>query len=100
MISPAKGELGKKMAGYVPRGKGAEAEAGSASPSGKSTPDCVGAVDATAYGTSKQTVILVNREGKVVFTERTLYTQDGAPVPEKERAVRYEFQIEGWEEDS
>ncbi|CAK4030534.1 Hypothetical predicted protein [Lecanosticta acicola] len=50
-----------------------------------------------AYGTSKQTVILVSREGKVTFVERTLYDGEGKPVSERERDNKVEFYIEGWD---
>ena len=43
------------------------------------------------YGTQKQTVVLVDRGGKVTFIERTLYDQD-AQAAASER--RYDFQIE------
>ncbi|CZT16333.1 related to mouse T10 protein [Ramularia collo-cygni] len=50
-----------------------------------------------AYGTTKQTVILVDHEGMVTFVERTLYDDSGAPLPNHERDRRIEFKIEGWE---
>jgi uncharacterized protein with NRDE domain len=48
-----------------------------------------------AYGTQKQTVILVSHEGKVTFVERTLYDGDGKRVAQ-EGDTRIEFEIEGW----
>jgi uncharacterized protein with NRDE domain len=44
------------------------------------------------YGTQKQTVVLVDRVGKVTFIEKTLYDQDAQSTESEER---YEFQIEG-----
>lgn len=49
-----------------------------------------------AYGTQKQTVVLVNTAGRVIWTERTL--RGNGPMlefPDDER--RIEFQIEGWD---
>jgi len=47
------------------------------------------------YGTQKQTVILVDQEGKVIVTERTLYGEDGKRLGKAgERKVQ--FDIEGW----
>lgn len=47
---------------------------------------------AGGYGTQKQTVVLVDRSGKVTFIERTLYDQE-AKATQSEK--KYEFQIEG-----
>ena len=49
------------------------------------------------YGTQKQTVVLVNRQGRVTFVERTLYDATGRTVamPDRDRAFR--FDIESWE---
>lgn len=49
-----------------------------------------------AYGTQKQTVILVSHEGKVTFVERTLYDGGGDLVPQADRDVKFSFHIEGW----
>jgi uncharacterized protein with NRDE domain len=46
---------------------------------------------AGGYGTQKQTVVLVDRSGKVTFIEKTLYDQDAKAAQGNER---YEFQIE------
>jgi len=49
------------------------------------------------YGTREQTVILVSREdGRVVYTERTLWDDNVQPISKNERQVREEFYIEGW----
>ncbi|USW55613.1 Putative transport and Golgi organization protein [Septoria linicola] len=97
MIPPAKGELAKQMAGYIPASTSLNAETGT---DHIDTLPPAGSVAETAYGTSKQTVILVNKEGKVIYVERSLYDQHGTPIPEDERDVRYEFNIEGWSNSS
>jgi len=49
------------------------------------------------YGTREQTVILVSREdGRVVYTERTLYDEQGEPQSREEGETKIEFHIEGW----
>ena len=49
------------------------------------------------YGTREQTVILVSHDdGRVVFTERTLWDENMQPVNKKDGEIREEFQIEGW----
>lgn len=55
-------------------------------------------VEAThgVYGTQKQSVILVDQEGKVTFFERTLFGMDGRPIAEGEGDKIFEFQIECW----
>lgn len=55
-------------------------------------------VEAThgVYGTQKQSVILVDREGRVTFFERTLFGMDGALIDEGAGDRMFEFQIEGW----
>lgn len=52
--------------------------------------------DEAAYGTHKQTIILVDTEGKVDWIERTLYDEQAQPIPEDTRDVHLNFQIEGW----
>ena len=52
----------------------------------------------SAYGTQKQTVVLVDRMGRATFIERTLYDGEGRRVLDKRDAdCRYDFQIEDWE---
>lgn len=46
------------------------------------------------YATQKQTVILVDKEGKVTFVEKTLFDQHCRPL--KNSKEEYEFDIEGW----
>lgn len=51
------------------------------------------------YGTQKQTVILVDRNGRLKYIERTLYNENAEWmdfVENKDRDVVCEFQIEGW----
>ena len=49
------------------------------------------------YGTREQTVILVDREdGRVVYTERTLWDEKGEALSNETGLTRIEFQIEGW----
>jgi uncharacterized protein with NRDE domain len=56
------------------------------------------AVDATSgcYGTQKNIVILVDREGRVYYLERTLYDGDARGVEKGQGDREFEFQIEGW----
>ena len=49
------------------------------------------------YGTQKQTVILVDKDGKVKYIERTLYNQNGTPTRAGDRDRMFEFVIEGWQ---
>jgi uncharacterized protein with NRDE domain len=53
------------------------------------------------YGTREQTVILISREdGRVVFTERTLWNEKGEAPSAEESRVREVFYIEGWDENA
>ncbi|KAF2748051.1 DUF833-domain-containing protein [Sporormia fimetaria CBS 119925] len=60
------------------------------------------AVDATSgcYGTQKQIVILVDRQGKMFYLERTLFDNDALPVEKGKGDRTFEFQIEGWNSDT
>lgn len=70
----------------------------------KKAPDEIAAADsatqsATAstggtYGTQKQTVILVDKQGKVTFIEKTLYDQQCQPLDDSRE--EHTFDIEGW----
>jgi uncharacterized protein with NRDE domain len=55
-------------------------------------------IDATSgvYGTQKQSLILVDRKGKLTFVERTLFDGSGKPVENGKLDRSYEFQVEGW----
>lgn len=48
------------------------------------------------YGTQKQTVLLVGRQGRVTFVERTLYDGNGGATPAPARDRAFQFDIEGW----
>ncbi|KAF2268019.1 DUF833-domain-containing protein [Lojkania enalia] len=56
------------------------------------------AASATAgcYGTEKQIIILVDKEGKMLFIERTLFNSDAQPVEKGKGDKVFEFNIEGW----
>lgn len=56
------------------------------------------APDATSgcYGTEKQAVILVDKHGKALYLERTLFDSDAQPIAKGEGDRIFEFQIEGW----
>ncbi|OBT78413.1 hypothetical protein VF21_02155 [Pseudogymnoascus sp. 05NY08] len=49
------------------------------------------------YGTQRQTIMLVDWEGKVTFIERSLWDECGKPIPRGEGDMKFEFQIEGWD---
>jgi len=49
-----------------------------------------------AYGTQKQTVVLVDWQGKVIVVERTLFDNDTKAIDLEQRDRRFEFEIEGW----
>jgi len=65
---------------------------------GTGTPDHSGVkVGEGVYGTQKQTVVLVDTEGKVTFIERTLRDGEGQMKPDDRKERRHEFTIEEWE---
>jgi uncharacterized protein with NRDE domain len=50
------------------------------------------------YGTREQTVILVSRDdGRVIYTERTLWDEQGEPLSREQGQTRVEFHIEDWD---
>lgn len=53
-------------------------------------------VTSGVYGTQKQTVILVDKQGKVTYVERSLFGEGGAPVPREEQDLKFDFDIEDW----
>jgi uncharacterized protein with NRDE domain len=56
------------------------------------------APDATSgcYGTGKQVVILVDKNGQAYYLERTLFDSDAQPIAKGEGDRVFEFQVEGW----
>jgi uncharacterized protein with NRDE domain len=62
------------------------------------TPNSTTVINPTSgvYGTQKQTVILVDRNGKTTFLERTLFDEAGNTVPKGKGDKRFDFDIEGW----
>ena len=48
------------------------------------------------YGTQRQTIILVDWEGKVTFRERSLWDVMGNPIERGKGDMKFEFNIEGW----
>lgn len=67
--------------------------------SGYDTPDHANvevSTEGVGYGTQKQTVILVDRNGKATFVERTLYDDQGRRMHGDDGERRFEFEIEEW----
>ncbi|KAJ4305011.1 hypothetical protein N0V90_000540 [Kalmusia sp. IMI 367209] len=48
------------------------------------------------YGTQKNIVILVDKEGKVFYLERTLYDRDAKPIDIGKGDRTFEYEVEGW----
>jgi uncharacterized protein with NRDE domain len=59
-------------------------------------PDVTGIFEKGAYGTQRQTVILVDWEGKVTYKERALWDAHGNPVERGKGDVVIRYEIEGW----
>lgn len=79
----------------IPPAKGSNSEgASSAEGTNTPTPDAA-TLGKEAYGTTKQTVILVSKQGRVTFVERTLF-EDGKVVAEEDRNRKIVYEIEGW----
>ncbi|KAK3316500.1 NRDE protein-domain-containing protein [Apodospora peruviana] len=51
------------------------------------------------YGTQRQTVILVDWEGNVSYTERALYDENGNPIRRGEGDMKFGFKIQGWDNE-
>ncbi|EPE07200.1 hypothetical protein F503_07851 [Ophiostoma piceae UAMH 11346] len=51
------------------------------------------------YGTQRQTIVLVDWEGRVSFTERALWDANGNPIPKGQGDAHFDFQVEGWNDD-
>ncbi|KAG7150916.1 hypothetical protein HYQ46_000101 [Verticillium longisporum] len=47
------------------------------------------------YGTQRQSVILVDWDGNVVFKERALWDSNGNPIPKGEGDVVFKYKIDG-----
>ncbi|KAL5315460.1 hypothetical protein ACEPPN_016328 [Leptodophora sp. 'Broadleaf-Isolate-01'] len=52
------------------------------------------------YGTQRQTIILVDWEGKVTFRERSLWDAKGNPIERGKGDMKFEFNIDGWNGES
>lgn len=50
------------------------------------------------YGTQRQTVLLVDWEGNVTYTERALFDESGNVVEKGKGDVTFRFAIDGWDE--
>ncbi|KAK8169684.1 NRDE protein-domain-containing protein [Phyllosticta citrichinensis] len=48
------------------------------------------------YGTQRQSLVLVDRDGNVTFVERSLFDAQGRPIERGKGDQKFEFQIEGW----
>lgn len=48
------------------------------------------------YGTQNQTIVLVDRQGRVTFVERTLYDANSGATAAPDRDRTFQFDIEGW----
>lgn len=51
------------------------------------------------YGTQRQTVVLVSREGEVTFVERALWDSNGNAIERGEGDVTFRFKIDGWDDE-
>ncbi|KAG7115970.1 hypothetical protein HYQ44_007123 [Verticillium longisporum] len=51
--------------------------------------------DTGMYGTQRQSVILVDWDGNVVFKERALWDSNGNPIPKGEGDVVFKYKIDG-----
>ncbi|KAM0212709.1 hypothetical protein ACHAQI_004666 [Fusarium lateritium] len=51
------------------------------------------------YGTQRQTVVLVDWEGNVTMVERALWDGNGNAVPKGEGDFKFEFAINGWDDE-
>lgn len=48
------------------------------------------------YGTGKNIIILVDKEGKIFYFERTLFDEDAKPIEVGKGDRKFEFEVEGW----
>ena len=65
---------------------------------GHHTPDPALGFETGMYGTQRQTVMLVGKDGNVTFTERALWDANGNEVPRGQGDVTVRFKIENWDE--
>lgn len=63
------------------------------------TPDSNNVISGV-YGTQRQTIILVDWQGRVTFIERSLFDGAGNPIERGQGDMRFEFNIEGWNGES
>lgn len=49
-----------------------------------------------AYGTQRQTIILVDWEGNVTYRERSLWNEKGHPIERAKGDIKFNFKIDGW----
>ncbi|CZT11600.1 related to mouse T10 protein [Rhynchosporium agropyri] len=52
------------------------------------------------YGTQRQTIILVDWDGRVTFRERSLWDAKGNPIQRGKGDMKFDFDIEGWNGES
>jgi len=48
------------------------------------------------YGTQRQTVILVDWNGHVTYTERALFDSNANPIERSKGDMQFEFEVKGW----
>ncbi|KAF4449068.1 hypothetical protein F53441_7612 [Fusarium austroafricanum] len=65
---------------------------------GRPDPSIMG-FDTGMYGTQRQTVVLVDWEGNVTMVERALWDCNGNAVPQGEGDFKFEFAINGWDDE-
>lgn len=58
------------------------------------TNDCMSGI----YGTQRQTILLVDWNGRATFFERSLWDEAGNVIERGKGDMKFEFQIEGWDE--
>lgn len=79
---------------FIPRVGGEKVDVSTADELAAADQQGTAKTDSGTYGTQKQTVILVDHDGKATYIEKTLYDEQGQSVQDDVR--RHEFQIEGW----
>lgn len=65
---------------------------------GHHTPDPTVGFETGMYGTQRQTVMLVDNDGNVTYTERALWDANGNEIPRGQGDVTVQFKIDGWDE--